>query len=101
MTDANTYSDHFFLCVRPNGRSGRALSFRITATQPRLQAGEVAIKVTLALPRALFQRPNLAATIAIPANKVSPTRIDAEVIQNIEELIRSNLGMDMKITLGE
>ncbi len=87
----------FYLAFKK--KRGWALSVRATERNPSLAAGEVAIKVSVDLPDALFTRPMLAATITVPADKVSPATIDANVTDNIVDVVRQNLGVDMKISV--
>lgn len=56
--------------------------------------------MTVRLPKTLFQRPQLHATIEIEDSKVSPARIDATVANNIAEAIKQSLGIDVKIAVG-
>lgn len=57
--------------------------------------------MTADLPDALFKKPLLEAKISVPADKVSPAVIDASVTDNIAQVVRQNLGIDMKITLED
>lgn len=103
MTDSKSYSDTFYLCIkkRQNAAYDKPLTFRVAAKQPRLESGEIAVQVTVELPRVLFQRPMLKASVTVPADSVSPATIEADVAENIGETIRQNLGIDMHITVGE
>lgn len=64
-------------------------------------ANHVCIKLDLSLPKALFQKPQLTAKIELDADKCGENKIDADVIQNIEELIAENIGIEMKISQAE
>lgn len=89
----------FYLAFKKSSRGYGKIMTRVTDRQPSLAAGEVAMRVTCDLPDALFQRPMLSAKITIPKDKVSPATIDASVADNIAEIIRQNLGVDLKITI--
>ncbi|MFZ5737690.1 MAG: hypothetical protein ACOY6K_12500 [Pseudomonadota bacterium] len=93
-------SHTFYLCFRRKTR-GLGLSVRCTERLPSLDSGEVAIKVTAELPDALFRKPLLEAKISVPVDKVSPATIDASVADNITDIVRQNLGIDLQIKLEQ
>ncbi|PPQ42119.1 hypothetical protein [Rhodopseudomonas palustris] len=95
-----TSSHTFYLCFRKKTRVF-GLSVRCTERLPSLDSGEVAIKVTAELPDALFRKPLLEAKITVPADKVSPAKIDASVADNITDVVRQNLGIDLQIKLEQ
>jgi hypothetical protein len=75
--------------------------FRVTKTKPSLRANEVAIKIELDVPDMLFQRPQLSAKIKVSEDRVSAPVIDATVIDNIQETIKQQHGIDLTIALVE
>lgn len=91
----------FYLCFKKRNRGYNSLSVRATERQPSLVAGEAAIRVTVDLPNSLFTRPLLSAKITVPADKVSPATIEANVADNIAQVVRQNLGIEMKISLED
>jgi hypothetical protein len=96
-----TYQHSFYLCFKKKQRGWGQLSVRVTERQPSLEGGEVAIKVTAALPEVLFQRPLLTAKISVPEDKCSPATIDATVAENITDIVRQQLGIDMKLVIEQ
>lgn len=98
ITDPHT--GMFYLCARRGKHGYSPLLFRISHRQPSLETGEVAIQVNVSLPRVLFQKPILKASVTVPADGLSPAVVEADVINNIEDTIRQNLGIEMTITLG-
>lgn len=74
---------------------------RTTISTPALKANEITLKVNLKLPEALFNRPQLQANIIIDEDKVTPNILDAEVQENITEIIEKQLGIDLTINLVE
>lgn len=94
------YEGSFFLCVKRLHRQNK-FKFRVAAKQPNLEAGEVAIHLSVSLPQALFQRPMLRASVIVPADKVTPTTIDASVAHNIAELVRQELDLNMRIVIED
>lgn len=91
----------FYLIARPKGWSG--LSFALKSRKPASVSG-VPIRVSVSLPDALFERPQFQATVRVDPKQVSQPVIDADVVNNIEETIRAQTGLDLKIevvTSGE
>lgn len=75
------------------------LSVRYTSKAPALSAGEVAVKIDLYLPEGLFKRPSLEAKIEVPESAVSQPVISAEVMDNIQEVLKQQLGIDLKVSV--
>jgi len=75
------------------------LSARITKTAPRLNVGEVAVKVKVDLPQELFERPMLQASITVPKETIPQSIIDATVQDNVEKVIKEVTGAEIKFTL--
>jgi len=84
----------FYLIARPNGWS--VLSFALKTRKPAAVSG-VPIKVSVSLPDALFERPQFQATVRVDPQQVSQPVIEADVVNNIEEAIRAQTGLDLKI----
>jgi hypothetical protein len=93
------YSHSFFLCFKKKQRGWGTLSVRVTEKQPSLESGEVAIKVTAELPEVLFQRPLITAKISVPKDSCSPATIDADMANNITDIVRQELGVDLRLTI--
>lgn len=91
----------FYLVASRAERPWRSLHLRMTRKVPALQPGEVAIRVDLQLPEALFVRPTLKATITVPADQVSRPTINAAVVENIREVLQQQLGVNLRIALVE
>lgn len=66
---------------------------------PALKEDEVAVALEVSLPESLFKKPQLQATVNVPEEAVRPNVIDAEVVDNIKEAIRSVTGVEMSITV--
>jgi hypothetical protein len=73
----------------------------MTTENPALAANEVAVKVTLELPDAVFEKPAFEAKIEIPEAAVSKPVINAEVVDNVQEIIKQNTGFTVKLELIE
>lgn len=80
----------FWLIVNRNGR------VRTLKGKPHLGWDDIAIYVTMDVPIDLFKRPTLSAQITIPEDKVPATHIDAETVNNLEEILKAE-GFHVKI----
>jgi hypothetical protein len=96
-----TVSGEFYLAVKKNRKTWKGLSARLTNTTPSLASGEVAIKVVVNVPDALFTRPILQASINVPEGAVSKPVIDATVLDNIKESLNQQFGLDVRVSLVE
>lgn len=71
----------------------------MTVGSPALDSNEIAVKVTLDIPDAIFDKPALEAKITIPEEAVSKPVISAEVIDNVQEIIKQNTGFEVKLEI--
>lgn len=76
-------------------------STRLTVQPPALESHEVAVQLNLEVPEELFRKPRLEASITIPAEGITPPPINAEVIDNIREIISKEIGVDLSVALVE
>ena len=74
---------------------------RVTRKTPSLEPNERAVMVTLDIPDALWEEPQLRADIVVPKDAVSNPVIDAQVIENIQEAISQQLGVSLQIAVVE
>lgn len=77
------------------------LTFRSTLQPPDVVAGEVALRLVVELPDALFVRPQLTARIVVPKESVTPPNVDATVLDNVREAIQAQTGLDVRVSLVE
>ena len=75
---------------------GEAGALRISKKKPSCRSNEIAIQLKLELPIALFQRPDLIASIVVPPER-APFVITPEVQKNIAEQIREQTGFTVRI----
>ena len=64
---------------------------------PATKRGEVAIALTIELPKALFKEPAFSAQISVPESKAPGQQIEAEVISNIEQIVTEATGLRLTI----
>lgn len=101
-----TLSRKFFLIVsatrnRYNGRPEGLMMPRLASSKhnstPALKKGEVAIAINLELPTSLFKNPTYSATIAVDPGNVTPPTVEADVINNIEQVVGEATGLRLSI----
>lgn len=87
-----------YLCVK---KSENRLdpSFRVTKTRPGLDHNEIAVKINLELPDALFTKPTLEAKVVVSEKAVSQPVIEADVIDNVEQIIKDQTGFNVKLAV--
>ena len=74
--------------------------FQTRKKKPDVAADEVAVKLDLKLPAALFDKPLLSAKINVDG-EVPAIELDSETVDNIENLLRSTTGLDVEISVVE
>jgi hypothetical protein len=91
-----------YLIVRKYGNpSWPKFSSRLTAGSPALSSNEIAVKLNLILPDAIFDKPAFEAKVVVPDEAVSKPVITADVIDNVEEIIKQNTGFEVKLEIVE
>lgn len=94
------YISCYLIVYKCKGFGGRQRDkIRLSTRQPTLDRRERAVRVTLNLPDALWEEPQLSAKIEVPSDQVSRPHIDAQVMQNIEELVSQELGVRLELTV--
>lgn len=101
MSGYKTLSSVFYLAVS-EGRYGSVKARLLSAKHsPALNSGEVAIRLDLSLPGALFVKPMLEAKVIVPEDRVTPMVLEAQVIENVREAIAQQTGMHVTVALVE
>lgn len=75
-------------------------NMRLTTRKPALTSREIAVLLKLELPRALFRRPDLKATIVVPEDVQQPM-LDALVLADVSTIVARELGMQVNIELAD
>jgi len=76
---------------------------RVTGSRknkPATGKNEIAIKLSLELPDALFERAQLEAKIVVPDDQAGTVDISADVEDNIASVLGEQLGMVVHVTSG-
>lgn len=79
----------------------RSGSCKVTARRPALLEDEIALRLDLTLPDALFVKPTLAAAIVVPDDAALPAVIDADVVEQIGEAIRAATGLRVELVVRD
>lgn len=74
---------------------------RMTKESPALASNEVAVKVILEMPDGIFDKPAFEAQINIPEEAITKPVISAEVIDNVQDIIKQNTGFEVKLEVVE
>ena len=81
------------------GLSGwEAGAIKLTKGKPKTARNQVALKLTLMIPSAIFDEPQLHAIITIPEDAISKPVIDADIQENIVEILSERLGFHVHIS---
>lgn len=79
----------------------RSGSTRITARKPDTEHDEIAVHLLMEIPDALFWRPTIEAHVVVPREATPPLRLDAEVLQQVDDAIRSTTGLQVILSVAE
>lgn len=89
--DANTLRVAPWLVIAADGAT------RLSKATPALAPNEIAMRLNLTVPRAVFRKPSLEATINLPASIGAPDKIDAAVVGNIKAAVQQATGLELSI----
>ncbi len=90
-------------CDRPNVANPQVYCGSVQAkkTKPRTASNEVAIKLDIEIPDALFMRPAMLATISIPEGSTLSSVLTATVKNDIAAALKKQAGVNITITAEE
>jgi len=66
-------------------------------SRPETKVNEIALKVTLDLPDAIFATPQYEAKISVPEGSTNPV-VNADVADNIADILSEQLGISVHVT---
>jgi hypothetical protein len=73
----------------------------MVAKEPKsLPHAKVAVKLIIDLPDNLFARPNIVASVRVPDEVVTPPRVDAETLVQVQEAFEAS-GLRVELIVGE
>lgn len=90
-----------YIVVKKGGGYYQRYTSRLTKGNPTLKKDEVAVRINLELPDALWNKPSLQANIVVPEEAVSNPIITADVIDNVENIIKENTGFTVSLQVIE
>ncbi len=101
MADIEYAEGTTYLIVKARKHYGWELTgFRTRKTKPDVARDEVAIKLQLRLPTALFVKPTLGAQIRVDGD-VPEIDLSPETVETIQDVIRSQSGLDVQLSIIE
>lgn len=74
---------------------------RTTKNPPDLRRDEVSIRLKLCIPRKVFERPLIQATVRVDEQAILPKEISPEVLINTAKLIEQQTGFKVELTVIE
>lgn len=94
------YADRYLVigCSRPPHGPVRV---RIAKRPPSLDADEIAIKMEIRLPDALFKKPHLEAKIEVPNEAAKVEAITAITADNVRDAIVEATGLELSISVKQ
>lgn len=91
-----------YIVIKKGGKGYYArYTSRLTKGNPALASNEIAVKVSIEVPDEIFDKPSLEAKITVPKEAVSQPVISAEVIDNVQEIIKQNTGFEVTLQVVE
>lgn len=100
MREVRELTGHCWLVVCRKNMYGLSVP-RVSLRAPTLKRGEKAIKVNLSLPDTLFSEPELLINVEIPPENVSAPAIQADLMENISETLKQQMGISATVQLLE
>lgn len=88
-----------FLIISPGPKKWNPHVKLVTNLRGNMPSSSVAIKLNLNIPDAVFQKPQLEASIKIKEEDISKPIITAETLDNIKAVFTQQLGVDMSIQI--
>jgi len=80
-----------WLAINSNG------SVRTRKTKPALYIDEIAIKINVEVPDALFSKPHLEASITVPKEAAMQDVLTADVVENARDAIETSTGLNFVV----
>ncbi len=88
-----------YLVLKYNKKQGynSTLSVKATKNKPSTASDEIAVKIQLDVPKALFTKPAYEAHLTIDESS-APTMVIADLKNNIEEVLRERLNLSVSVS---
>lgn len=69
--------------------------------EARLDGNEISLRLSIEVPDAFFRRPELVATLKVPAEAIPKTKVTTEMTDNIEKLVKAATGLTVAVNFLE
>lgn len=86
------------IAAKKRYRSWEPGTVEVRKLKPATKANEVAVKISVEIPDAYFETPELSAKITVPEEAVNKPVITPEVQDNLAVLISEQLGMKVHVS---
>ena len=70
----------------------------VTKRKPSTRPEEIALKIALDIPDSLFEKPTLEATVTVPKSGDRTAVVSADVMSNIEQIIKEQTGFSVTVS---
>ncbi len=91
-----------YIVVAPARQLCKDITFRrMTKNVPSTDADEIAIKINVTVPAALFNKPTISIVAQIPDDTAIAQEISAEVLDNIREVAEQCIGGRVEVQVVE
>lgn len=90
---ANPLEVNIYVIVSETGR------VRTSKNPPRLNKDEIPIRLRLSIPRKMFERPLIQATVKVDEAAIIPKEISPEILISTADLIEQQTGMKVELTV--
>lgn len=77
----------------------KATELKVSRSKPKTEANEIAVKLNLQIPNALFVKPDLVFNVEIPENAAVIPPITAEVKDNLVEVLSKQIGQTVHLSV--
>lgn len=84
-----------FLLVNSTGQ------VRVTKHRALVKADEISMGLNLELPRSLFRKPTLSATLIVPESAGNPESIPVEVQDTVRDAIVASTGLQVRLMVED
>lgn len=96
-----TITKYLVISATKSRYGGLVGKVRMVERVPTLKGNEVSLRLSLELPNAMFERPQLEAKMEVPEEAVPEITITPEVTENIQKIIKETIGLNMVVSVIE
>lgn len=82
-----------FLLVSSTGQ------VRVTKNRPLVRMDEISLGINVEMPRSLFRKPTLSATLIVPESAGNPDTIPVDVQDAVRDAIETSTGLQVRLAV--